>query len=84
MWSKPFGQADRGPRLKLIKDKLMDQDPAPGEAERMKGSIKEAIGKLTGDTKAQAEGRAEKAGGKPEGDAAVTESRLPDTTENRT
>ncbi|WP_043840268.1 CsbD family protein [Muricoccus aerilatus] len=39
----------------------MDRDPDPAAAERMKASIKEAIGKLTGDPKAQAEGRAEKA-----------------------
>lgn len=37
----------------------MDSKPVPGAAERVKASIKEAIGKLTGDPKAQAEGRAE-------------------------
>ncbi|MBI0539811.1 CsbD family protein, partial [Roseomonas sp. KE2513] len=42
----------------------MNQDPSPGEAARVRGSVKEAIGKLTGDAKAQAEGRAEKAEGK--------------------
>ncbi|SDB73071.1 CsbD family protein [Belnapia rosea] len=42
----------------------MDSDRIAGTAKQVKGSIKEAIGKLTGDTKAQAEGAAEKAEGK--------------------
>jgi len=42
----------------------MDKDRATGAAKRLKGSIKEAIGKLTGDTKTQAEGAAEKVEGK--------------------
>ena len=39
----------------------MDRKPVPDAAERIKASIKEAIGTLTGDAKAQAEGRAERA-----------------------
>ena len=35
-------------------------------AKRVRGSIKEAIGKITGDTKTQAEGDAEKNAGKAE------------------
>ncbi|MBL6081591.1 CsbD family protein [Belnapia sp. T18] len=42
----------------------MDSDRISGAAKQVKGSIKEAIGKLTGDTKTQAEGAAEKVGGK--------------------
>lgn len=41
----------------------MDSDRAAGTAKQLKGSVKEAIGKLTGNTKAQAEGAAEKAEG---------------------
>ena len=41
----------------------MDEDRAAGAAEKVKGSVKEAIGKVTGDTKLQAEGKAEKAAG---------------------
>lgn len=37
----------------------MDRDPAPGAAERMKASIKEALRKLTGSTKAKPDGPAE-------------------------
>ncbi|WP_042701332.1 CsbD family protein [Azospirillum sp. B506] len=42
----------------------MDKDRIEGAARSIKGSIKEAAGKLTGDTKTEAEGRGEKAAGK--------------------
>jgi uncharacterized protein YjbJ (UPF0337 family) len=44
----------------------MDSDPVAGAAKQVKGSVKEAIGKLTGDTRVQAEGAAEKAEGQAE------------------
>lgn len=42
----------------------MDKDRIEGAARSIKGSIKEVAGKLTGDTKTEAEGRGEKAAGK--------------------
>jgi uncharacterized protein YjbJ (UPF0337 family) len=42
----------------------MDKDRIEGAAKQVKGTIKEAIGKVTGDTKVEAEGVAEKAAGK--------------------
>jgi len=42
----------------------MDKDRVEGAATKMKGSIKEAAGKATGDSKLQAEGKADKAAGK--------------------
>ena len=42
----------------------MDKDRVEGAAKQVKGSVKEAIGKVTGDTKTQAEGAADKAAGK--------------------
>jgi uncharacterized protein YjbJ (UPF0337 family) len=42
----------------------MDKDRIEGAAKQVKGSIKEAVGKVTGDSKTQAEGVAEKAAGK--------------------
>jgi uncharacterized protein YjbJ (UPF0337 family) len=42
----------------------MDKDRIEGAAKEVKGSIKEAIGKVTGNEKTQAEGAAEKAAGK--------------------
>ncbi|HEY5411773.1 MAG TPA: CsbD family protein [Caulobacteraceae bacterium] len=41
----------------------MDKDRISGAADKAKGGMKEAAGKLTGDTKLQAEGKADKASG---------------------
>ncbi|HVZ27899.1 MAG TPA: CsbD family protein [Rhizomicrobium sp.] len=42
----------------------MDKDRIEGSAKQAKGSIKEAAGKVTGDSKLQAEGAADKMAGK--------------------
>lgn len=42
----------------------MDKDRIEGSAHQAKGAVKDAAGKLTGDKKMQAEGKAEKAAGK--------------------
>ena len=42
----------------------MDKDRVVGAAHRVKGVAKEIVGKVTGDTKTQAEGAAEQAAGK--------------------
>ena len=42
----------------------MDKDRIKGSAEQAKGSIKETVGKATGDSKTEAEGNADKASGK--------------------
>ena len=42
----------------------MDKDRVEGTAKQAKGAIKDAVGKVTGDTKLQAEGKADKAAGK--------------------
>ena len=42
----------------------MDKDRITGVAHQIKGTVKEAVGKVTGDAKTQAEGAAEKAAGK--------------------
>ena len=42
----------------------MDKDRVEGSGKKMSGSVKEAAGKLTGDTKTQNEGAAQKAAGK--------------------
>ncbi len=42
----------------------MDKDRVEGAAHQAKGAVKESIGKVTGDTKTEAEGAAEKAAGK--------------------
>jgi uncharacterized protein YjbJ (UPF0337 family) len=43
---------------------MVDSNRVEGVGHQIKGSIKEAAGKVAGDTKLQAEGAAEKAGGK--------------------
>jgi uncharacterized protein YjbJ (UPF0337 family) len=42
----------------------MDKDRIEGTGKQIKGSIKDAAGKLTGDSKLQAEGKADKVEGK--------------------
>ena len=42
----------------------MDKDRIEGAAKQAKGAIKDAAGKVTGDEKMQAEGKADKAAGK--------------------
>ena len=42
----------------------MDKDRIEGSAKQAKGSVKEAAGKITGDSKLQAEGAADKVAGK--------------------
>jgi uncharacterized protein YjbJ (UPF0337 family) len=47
-----------------LQELTMDKDRIDGAARQVKGSIKEAVGKVTGDSKTEAEGVAEKAAGK--------------------
>ena len=42
----------------------MDKDRIKGSAKQAKGALKEAAGKVTGDTKLQADGKADKTAGK--------------------
>jgi uncharacterized protein YjbJ (UPF0337 family) len=42
----------------------MDKDRIDGAAKQVKGSIKEAVGKIAGDSKTELEGKTEKAAGK--------------------
>jgi uncharacterized protein YjbJ (UPF0337 family) len=42
----------------------MNRDHIKGSARQAKGSAKSAVGKVTGDSKLRAEGKAEKVGGK--------------------
>lgn len=41
----------------------MDKDRVEGAAKKVSGTIKDAVGKVTGDAKLQTEGKAEKAEG---------------------
>ena len=44
----------------------MDKDRVTGALDQAKGAVKQGVGNLTGDTKMQAEGKADKAAGKIE------------------
>jgi uncharacterized protein YjbJ (UPF0337 family) len=45
---------------------MVDENRVSGALHQAKGSIKEGVGKMTGDTKMEGEGAAEKLGGKVE------------------
>jgi uncharacterized protein YjbJ (UPF0337 family) len=42
----------------------MDKDRIKGSAQQAKGTVKEVVGKVTGDTKLESEGKADKVAGK--------------------
>jgi uncharacterized protein YjbJ (UPF0337 family) len=42
----------------------MDEDRVKGAAQNIKGKVKEAAGRATGDTKLETEGKADRVGGK--------------------
>ena len=46
------------------KDSIMDKDRIAGAGKQLKGNIKEAAGKVTGDKKLETEGKADKVEGK--------------------
>jgi uncharacterized protein YjbJ (UPF0337 family) len=48
-------------------EQSMDEDRVEGGAKRAKGSVKETIGKVTGNDRTEAEGRADKAEGQVQG-----------------
>ena len=56
----------------------MNKDRAEGPDKLAKGSVKEAIGKLTGDAKTQAEGKAEKVEGQAQDAAERAKDKAPD------
>jgi len=47
-----------------LKENVMDKNRIEGAAKQVTGSVKEAIGKVTGNKRTQAEGAAEKVAGK--------------------
>jgi len=55
---------DAQARQTFLRRWTMDKDRIKGAAKQAKGSVKEATGKLTGDAKLRAEGKADKAAGK--------------------
>jgi uncharacterized protein YjbJ (UPF0337 family) len=62
---------------------IMDKDRIAGSAKKTKGSVKEAIGKVTGDSKTQAEGAAEKTAGQAQNAVGGIKDTLRDATKPR-
>ena len=60
----------------------MDKDRNAGAAKQVKGSIKEAIGKVTGNTETQPEGAADKAAGKVQNTAGGAKDAVRDVADN--
>jgi len=58
----------------------MDKDRVEGSAEQAKGAIKEGFGKLTGDKKLEAEGKADKVAGKVQNAVGGAKDALRDAT----
>jgi uncharacterized protein YjbJ (UPF0337 family) len=57
----------------------MDKDRIKGAGRQIKGSVKEAIGKVTGNRRTEAEGAAEKTAGKVQSGAGKTKDTIRDT-----
>jgi uncharacterized protein YjbJ (UPF0337 family) len=58
----------------------MDKDRINGATDQAKGSIKEAAGKVTGDTKLETEGKLDRATGKVESAVAGAKDTIRDAT----
>ena len=61
----------------------MDKDRVAGSTKKTKGSVKEAIGKVTGDSKTQAEGTIEKAEGRAQNAVGGLKDSVRDATGSR-
>jgi uncharacterized protein YjbJ (UPF0337 family) len=61
----------------------MDKDRVAGSARKAKGSVKEAIGKITGDNKTEAEGVAEQTAGQAQNTAGGVKDTLRNATKRR-
>lgn len=57
----------------------MDKDRIAGKAKEIKGAVKEGFGKMTGNEQTEAEGAAEKVGGKVQGKVGETKDAVRDT-----
>ena len=58
----------------------MDMDRIKGMVKQVQGAVKDAFGRITGDTKTQAEGKADKAEGRVQNTAGGAKDTIRDTT----
>jgi uncharacterized protein YjbJ (UPF0337 family) len=68
--------------MNSLKEKIMDKDRIEGSANHAKGAIKEAAGKVTGDTKLETEGKVDKAAGKVQNAVGGAKDAIRDATKN--
>ena len=61
----------------------MDKDRITGAVKQAKGSVKETIGKVTGDTKTEAEGKVEKTTGQAQNAVGGAKDAMRDTLKPR-
>jgi uncharacterized protein YjbJ (UPF0337 family) len=64
-----------------MKGFVMDKDRIKGTAEQVKGSIKEAVGKITGNDKLEVEGKADKLAGKAQAKVGEAKDAVRDAVE---
>ena len=60
----------------------MDKEHIKGAADKVKGAVKDTVGKVTGDTKMQAEGKLEKAKGSARNVVGDVKDAARDATDN--
>jgi uncharacterized protein YjbJ (UPF0337 family) len=60
---------------------MVDKDRIKGAGKKIKGSVKEGIGKVTGDEKLKGEGKADKAEGKIQNTVGGIKDKVRETTE---
>jgi len=61
---------------------MVDEDRVKGAAQQAKGSLKDAAGKIAGDPKLQAEGKADKAAGKVRSAVGGAKDKIREATRN--
>jgi uncharacterized protein YjbJ (UPF0337 family) len=66
----------------LIGELTMDKEHIKGAADKAKGAVKDTVGKMTGDTKMQAEGKVDKAKGTAHNVAGDLKDAARDATDN--
>lgn len=60
---------------------MVDKDRIAGAGKQVKGSIKEGVGKVTGDAKLEGEGKADKAEGKVQNTVGGIKDKVREVTE---
>jgi uncharacterized protein YjbJ (UPF0337 family) len=79
-WNHP--QRTAFPYIATIAGMAMDKEHIKGAADKVKGAVKDTVGKVTGDTKMQAEGKLDKAKGSARNVVGDVKDAARDATDN--